>query len=181
VREDDLYSTVVDTIRTRFPWLSVNLCSAFLSAFVISLFENTIAQIVVLAALMPIVASMGGNAGVQSVTVSVRAIAMKELTFANARRNLSKAALVGMLNGVIFAVLIGGVAWGWSGRVDIGLVIATAVVGTLIFATVLGTAIPILLTRLGVDPAVASGPTLSTITDSIAFLTFLGLATLILI
>jgi magnesium transporter len=181
VREDDLYASVVDTIRTRFPWLSVNLCSAFLSAFVISLFETTIAQIVVLAALMPIVASMGGNAGVQSVTVSVRAIAMKELTFANARRNLSKAALVGTLNGLIFAVLIGGVAWGWSGRFDIGLVIGTAVVGTLIFATVLGTAIPVLLTRLGIDPAVASGPTLSTITDSIAFLTFLGLATLILI
>jgi magnesium transporter len=181
VREDDLYSTVVETIRTRFPWLSINLCSAFLSAFVISLFEGTIAKIVVLAALMPIVASMGGNAGVQSVTVTVRALAMKELTFANARRNLSKAIVVGVLNGLIFATVIGSVAWAWSGRFDVGLVIASAVVGTLIFATVLGTAIPILLTRLGADPAVASGPTLTTMTDSIAFLTFLGLATLFLL
>lgn len=181
VREDDLYATVVHTIRTRFPWLSINLCSAFLSAFVISLFEGTIAKIVVLAALMPIVASMGGNAGVQSVTVTVRALAMKELTFANARRNLSKAVVVGVLNGIIFAAVIGSVAWAWSGRFDVGLVIASAVVGTLIFATVLGTAIPILLTRLGADPAVASGPTLTTMTDSIAFLTFLGLATLFLI
>ena len=181
VREDDLYATVVDTIRTRLPWLSVNLCSAFFSAFVISLFESTIERIVVLAALMPIVASMGGNAGVQSVTVTVRAIAMKELTFANARRNLSKAIVVGVLNGLIFATVIGGVAWVWSGRIDIGAVIASAVVGTLIFATVLGTAIPILLTRLGVDPAVASGPTLTTMTDSIAFFSFLGLATVILI
>jgi magnesium transporter len=181
VREDDLYHTVVDTIRTRLPWLSVNLCSAFFSAFVISLFESTIERIVVLAALMPIVASMGGNAGVQSVTVTVRAIAMKELTFANARRNMSKAIVVGVLNGLIFAAVIGGVAWGWSGRFDIGAVIASAVVGTLIFATVLGTAIPILLTRLGVDPAVASGPTLTTMTDSIAFFTFLGLSTVVLI
>ena len=166
VREDDLYSTVVDTIRTRFPWLSVNLLSAFLSAFVISLFEGTIAKIVVLAALMPIVASMGGNAGVQSVTVTVRAIAMKELTFANARRNLSKAVVVGILNGMIFATLIGAVVWAWSGRAEIGGVIATAVIGTLIFATVLGTAIPIALERIGVDPAVASGPTLTTMTNS---------------
>jgi magnesium transporter len=130
---------------------------------------------------MPIVASMGGNAGVQSVTVTVRAIAMKELTFANARRNLSKAGVVGVLNGLIFATVIGAVAWGWSGRVEIGAVIASAVIGTLIFATVLGTAIPILLTRVGVDPAVASGPTLTTMTDSIAFFTFLGLATVFLI
>jgi magnesium transporter len=181
VREDDLYATVVDTIRTRLPWLSVNLCSAFLSAFIISLFETTIERIVVLAALMPIVASMGGNAGVQSVTVTVRAIAMKELTFANARRNLSKAVVVGVLNGLIFAAIIGGVAGLWSGRLDIGLVIASAVIGTLIFATVLGTAIPIVLTRFGVDPAVASGPTLTTMTDSIAFFTFLGLATVVLL
>ena len=110
-----------------------------------------------------------------------RAVAMKELTFANARRNLSKAVVVGVLNGLIFATIIGGVAWGWSGRHDIGLVIASAVIGTLILATVLGTAIPIVLTRVGVDPAVASGPTLTTMTDSIAFFTFLGLSTLILI
>jgi magnesium transporter len=181
VREDDLYSGVAETVRTRLPWLSVNLGSAFLSAFVISLFEATIAQIVVLAALMPIVASMGGNAGVQSVTVTVRAIAMKELTFANARRNLTKAVVVGVLNGLIFAALIGAVAWAWSNNAEIGGVIALAIVGTLILATVLGTAIPLVLTHYGVDPAVASGPTLTTITDSIAFLTFLGLATVLLI
>ncbi len=180
VREGDLYSGVADTIRARLPWLSVNLMSAFFAALVISLFEDTIAKIVVLAVLMPIVASMGGNAGVQSVTVTVRAIAMKELTFANARRNLGKAALVGMLNGLIFATLIGLVTWAWSGEEAIGGVIGVAVIGTLGFATVLGTAIPIALTRIGVDPAVASGPTLTTITDSFAFLSFLGLATLLL-
>ena len=176
VREDDLYDAVIDTGRSRFSWLFINLLTAIVASAVIGLFEGTIQQIVVLAVLMPIAASMGGNAGTQTMTVAVRAIAMKELTGANAWRVLSKEVLVGVFNGILFAALIGGVAWVWSGQVSIGLVMAAAMMVTMIIAGLAGTAIPLGLSRTGVDPAVASGVFLTTITDVVAFLAFLGLA-----
>jgi magnesium transporter len=177
VREDDLYEAVIDTGRARFSWLLINLVTAIVASAVISLFEDTIQRLVMLAVLMPIVASMGGNAGTQTLTVVVRAIAMKELTRSNAARVLTKEVLVGLFNGVLFAVLIGVIAWIWSGDIAIGLVIAAAMIITLVIAGLAGAAIPFGLSVTGIDPAIASGVFLTTVTDVVAFLTFLGLAT----
>jgi magnesium transporter len=181
VQEDDLYHAVLDTGKSRFMWLFVNLGTAILASIVIGLFQGTIEQIVMLAVLMPIAASMGGNAGTQTLTVAVRAIAMKELTPANAFRVLSKEILVGALNGLSFAVIIGGVAWVWSGSIGIGVVMAVAMVITMIVAGLAGAAIPLGLSRTRFDPAIASGVFLTTVTDVVAFLAFLGLGAWFLI
>ena len=175
VQEDDLYQAVIDTGKSRFLWLFVNLGTAIVASLVIGLFQGTIEQVVMLAVLMPIAASMGGNAGTQTLTVAVRAIAMKELTPANAFRVLSKEILVGTFNGVLFAVIIGLVAWVWSGSVGIGVVMAVAMVITMIIAGLAGAAIPLGLSRTRFDPAIASGVFLTTVTDVVAFLAFLGL------
>ncbi|MCB9947676.1 MAG: magnesium transporter [Rhodospirillaceae bacterium] len=181
VREDDLYRAVVDTTKSRFAWLGVNLVTAIVASMVIGVFEGTIQQIVALAVLMPIVASMGGNAGTQSLTVAVRGIAMRELTSDNAPRVLWKEVLVGSLNGLIFAVIAAPVAGLWFGDWMLGLVIGSAMIITLIAAGFSGALIPLVLERLKVDPAVASGVFLTTVTDVIGFFAFLGLAAWILI
>jgi magnesium transporter len=181
VKEDDLYRAAVDTARSRFTWLGINLGTAFLASFVISIFESTIERVVALAVLMPIVASMGGNAGTQTLTVAVRALAMKDLTDANAWRFVGKELIVGSFNGVIFAVLVGAVAGFWFESLEIGIVIGAAMVVNLLVAGLAGTLIPLGLDRLKIDPAVASGVFLTTMTDVIGFLAFLGLATLFLL
>ncbi len=176
VSGDDLYSAALETGRSRSSWLFVNLITAIIASVVIGLFEGTIEQIVILAVLMPIVASMGGNAGTQTMTVAVRAIATKELTAANAMRVMGKEALVGIYNGVLFALLIGAVAWYWADSWQIGGVMAVAMIITLVLAALSGMAIPLVLARTGIDPAIASGVILTTITDVVAFSAFLGLA-----
>ncbi len=180
VKEDDLYEASLYTMRARFSWLVVNLATAILASVVIGLFDATLQQMVALAILMPIVASMGGNAGTQTLTVAVRALAMKELTPANASRVIGKELLVGCFNGILFAVLIGGVAWGWFGDPTLGVVIGLAMVVNMIVAGLAGTTIPLALDRFGIDPAVASGVFLTTITDVVGFFVFLGLAGLIM-
>lgn len=175
VQEDDLYAAVLDTGKARFMWLFVNLITAVLASVVIGLFQGTIEQVVMLAVLMPIAASMGGNAGTQTLTVAVRALAMKELTTTNAFRVLSKEVLVGTFNGLLFAVIIGVIASTWSGSIAIGAVMAAAMVITMIIAGLAGAAIPLGLSRTRFDPAIASGVFLTTITDVVAFLAFLGL------
>jgi magnesium transporter len=177
VREDDLNAPVVETGTRRFPWLFVNLGTAILASAVISLFEPVIAQIVVLAVLMPIVASMGGNAGTQTLTVAVRALAMKELTPANARRVIRKEMAVGLFNGLLFAAVVGVVAWLWSHDPHIGLVMGAAMVVNLVAAGLAGASIPLGLAALGIDPAIASGVFLTTVTDVVGFFAFLGFAT----
>ncbi len=181
VTSDDLYSAALETGRSRFSWLFVNLITAITASIVIGLFEGTIEQIVMLAVLMPIVASMGGNAGTQTMTVAVRALATKELTPSNALRVLGKEALVGVYNGLLFAILIGCVAWYWADSWQIGGVMAIAMVITLILAAFSGMAIPLFLARTGVDPAIASSVILTTITDVVAFSAFLGLAAWLLL
>ncbi len=176
VREDDLYHAILDTIRSRFSWLLVNLGTAVLASIVIGLFEATLEKIVALAILMPIVASMGGNAGTQTLTVAVRALATKELTPTNAARVIGKELLVGVVNGVLFAILTGIVAWLWFDSQAIGGVIALAMIVNMVVAGLAGTTIPLILVRVGVDPAVASSVFLTTITDVVGFLAFLGLA-----
>jgi len=181
VIEDDLYRAAVSTARARFSWLVVNLLTAILASVVIGLFDATIQQTVALAVLMPIVASMGGNAGTQTLTVTVRALATKELTGANAYRVITKEVIVGIFNGVLFAILSGLVAWGWFGSPVLGGVIASAMVINMVIAGLAGASIPIILERAGADPAIASSVFLTTVTDVVGFFAFLGLAALVLI
>lgn len=181
VGESSLSDSVAETAKRRLPWLAVNLCTAMLSATVIAQFEATIAQFVALAILMPIVASMGGNAGTQSLTVAVRALATKDLTGANMWRVIRREALVGLLNGVVFAVALGTIVMVWFGMPSLGLVIASAMIINLIVAGFAGTVIPITMEKLGVDPALASGTFVTTMTDVIGFFAFLGLAAMVLL
>jgi magnesium transporter len=181
VQEDDLYAAAVDTTRSRFTWLLVNLGTAVMASIVIGLFQATIEQMVALAVLMPIVASMGGNAGTQTLTVAVRALATRELTATNAYRVVGKELMVGAINGILFAVLTGFVAWVWFGRSDIGIVIALAMVVNMVVAGFAGATIPIALDRMDIDPAVASSVVLTTITDVAGFFVFLGLAAWLLL
>ena len=182
VSEDgSLADKAVDTARRRFPWLAVNLATAILASLVIAQFEDAIGKIVALAVLMPIVASMGGNAGTQSLTVAVRSIATKDLTGSNVWRFIGREALVGFANGLVFAVIMGVVGYIWFGGLELGLVLAAAMVINMLIAGLAGTIIPVLLGRVGVDPALASGAFVTTVTDVIGFLAFLGLAAVVLL
>jgi len=181
VQQDDFYTSVIHTTRTRFSWLAVNLVTAIAASSVIALFDATIEEIVALAVLMPIVASMGGNAGTQTLTVAVRALATRELTRTNTLRLINKEALVGVLNGVLFAILIGVVATLWFGNPPLGLVLAAAMVINLVVAGLCGILIPLGLDRAGVDPALAATVFLTTITDVVGFFAFLGLAAWLLL
>jgi magnesium transporter len=177
VGDEELSDTVMTTSRMRVPWLIVNLLTAFLAAAVIGLFDHTIEHVVALAVLMPIVAGMGGNAASQTMTVTVRALATRDLDIYNAARIIRRETLVGFLNGVIFAILIGLVAWLWFQDVNLGGIIAAAMIINMLAAALGGILIPLLLDRLGVDPAVASTVFVTTVTDVVGFFSFLGLAT----
>ena len=176
VGEGRLSDKVIETTKRRFPWLAVNLVTAILASLVIALFEETIAGLVALAVLMPIVASMGGNAGTQSLTVAVRALATRDLTAANLWRVIKREVLVGLINGLIFAVVMGVVGVVWFGSPMLGVVIAVAMVINLVVAGLAGTVIPVALEKMGVDPALASGAFVTTVTDVVGFFAFLGLA-----
>ncbi len=181
VGEIDLYGSLLDTAKTRVPWLAMNLITAIAASLVIGLFEDTIEKVVALAVLMPIVASMGGNAGTQTLTVAVRALAMRELDTRNALKFVAKETLVASANGLIFAVLTAIVSVVWFGDLQIAWIIAIAMVINLVVAGLVGTLIPLGLDRFKIDPAVASGVFLTTVTDVIGFFAFLGLATLFLL
>lgn len=176
VGEGSLSDRVIDTTKQRFPWLAVNLVTAIFASLVISLFEDTISQLVALAVLMPIVASMGGNAGTQSLTVAVRALATRDLTSSNVWRVIRREALVGLINGAIFAVVMGVIGVAWFGQPMLGGVIAVAMIINLVVAGLAGTAVPVVLEKIGVDPALASGAFVTTVTDVVGFFAFLGLA-----
>ncbi|WP_338550744.1 magnesium transporter [Roseovarius phycicola] len=179
--EGSLSDRVIDTTKRRFPWLAVNLVTAIFASLVIAQFEAAIAQIVALAVLMPIVASMGGNAGTQSLTVAVRAIATKDLTGSNVWRFIRREVLVGLVNGVIFAVVMGIVGVLWFGGPELGYVIGAAMVINMVMAGLAGTVIPVMLERIGIDPALASGAFVTTVTDVVGFFAFLGLAAMVLL
>jgi magnesium transporter len=179
--ESSLSDSVVDTTRQRFPWLMVNLITSILASLVIAQFEAAIAQIVALAVLMPIVASMGGNAGTQALTVAVRALATKDLTSANLMRVVTREAGVGLINGAIFAAVMGVVGLVWFGQPLLGVVIAVAMVVNLLVAGLAGILIPVALDRLKIDPALASGAFVTTVTDVVGFFAFLGLAVVVLL
>ena len=181
VGEGSLTDRVMGTVKRRFPWLFVNLITAILASLVIAQFDEVMTHFIALAVLMPIVASMGGNAGTQSLTVAVRAIATKDLTSANVWRVLRREVLVGLINGVLFAVMMGLVGIFWFGIPMLGVVIGIAMVLNLVVAALAGVVIPVWLEKLGVDPALASGAFVTTVTDVVGFFAFLGLAAGILL
>lgn len=179
--EHDMFAPVVASAKRRALWLGVNLLTAFLAAWVIDLFEDTIQQIVVLAVLMPIVASMGGIAGSQTLTLVVRGLALGQVSGGNVRGLLFKEISVGLLNGLMWSVVVAAVAGAWFHNPHIGILLGAAMLINLVCAAFSGVAIPVLLQKLGVDPALAGGVLLTTVTDVVGFMTFLGLATLFLL
>ncbi len=176
VGDEDISGSTLDTVRSRVPWLVINLVTALAVSFVIGLFDATIEQMVSLAVLMPIVASMGGNAGTQTMTVTVRALAMRELDGRRLRRLVTREMVVGFVNGVIFAVLIGLVTWLRFGNGELGGVIAAAMIINLIVAGTAGILIPVTLEKFKADPAIASAVFVTTVTDTVGFFAFLGIA-----
>ncbi len=181
VKEGDVNVSVRDITRTRFKWLLINLVTAIAASGVIVLFEASIEKLVALAVLMPIVASMGGNAGAQTMTIAVRAIAMHELTSANIVRVLTKEVLGSLVNGGLLALVIGLLSALWFENTELGLVIGAAMVINIFFAALSGILIPVALERFKIDPAVASTVVVTTITDVLGFFVFLGLAALFLV
>jgi len=175
-----LTDNVARTTKSRAIWLGVNLITAIIASLVIGMYAESIDQLVALAILMPIVASMGGNAGTQTMTVAVRAIATRELTASNALRISGREITVGAINGLIFGFLMAIIAGFWFGQPMLSVVIALAMVFTLVAAAIGGILIPIGLSKLGIDPALASGPFVTTVTDVVGFLAFLGLASMML-
>ncbi len=181
VGDEELTDSVFEIARQRLPWLAVNLATAILASLVIAQFDAVIESVVALAILMTIVASMGGNAGTQTLTVAVRALATKDLTTTNAMRIVSREGLVGLFNGLVFAVIMGGLTWAWYGDPALGGVLGVAMVINMLVAALAGILIPIGLEKLGADPALASAVFVTTVTDVVGFLAFLGLAAAILL
>ena len=179
--DEDMFAPVLISAQRRALWLGINLLTALLASWVIRQFESTIQQIVALAVLMPIVASMGGIAGTQTLTLAIRGIALGQLSANNSRWLMLKELAVGAINSIIWAVVIGAIAGIWFQSSSIALLIAAAITINLIFAALAGAALPLLLKRLGIDPALAGGVLLTTVTDVVGFLAFLGLATLFLL
>ena len=169
------------TVKHRYKWLIINLATAFLAAFVVALFEGTIAQMAILAAFMPIVAGMGGNAGTQTLAVVVRGIALGELEWVNGSRVIWKEVIAGFWNGLIVAVITIPVSLFFTNNIGLALVLGAAMIINLVIAGFFGALIPISLRLLHIDPAVASSIFVTTATDIIGFLAFLGLATLLLL
>ncbi|MFO1173910.1 MAG: magnesium transporter [Paracoccaceae bacterium] len=179
--ESSISDGIVETCRRRTPWLAVNLLTAIMASWVISLFSNSIQAIVALATLMPIVASQGGNAATQTLAVAVRGLATKDLTPSNAGRIIVRELMVGGLNGLIFALVMGATTVFWFGSPLLALVMAMAMIINLLAAALGGILIPLAIEKLGFDPALASGAFVTTVTDVVGFFSFLGLATLILL
>jgi magnesium transporter len=179
--EDDLFSPAAKSAKRRAIWLGVNLATAFLAASVVDIFQTTLDKIVLLAVLMPIVPSMGGVAGTQSLTIMTRAIALGHLDRINTKGILKKEVLVGILNGLLWAIVVGSLTYLWFGEWLLGLVIAGAMTINLIVAAIAGFGIPLMLKKLSIDPALAGGVVLTTITDVVGYISFLGLGAIFLL
>ncbi len=179
--EQDMFAPVMTSAKRRAVWLGVNLVTAFLASWVIGLFEATLEEIVALAVLMPIVASMGGIAGSQTLTLVVRGLALRQVSHSNATQLLFKELSVGIVNGVFWAVIVAIIASIWFQSMDLGMLLGAAMVINLVCAALAGASIPMALDKMGIDPALAGGVLLTTVTDCIGFLAFLGLATIFLL
>ena len=179
--EEDIFAPVTKTSKNRTVWLAVNLVTALLGSWVIGQFEGSIQQLVALAVLMPIVASMGGNAGTQTLTVVIRGMSLGTISRGNMFNVLKKETLVGILNGLIWAVVIALIAALWYQDIQLGAVIAAAMVANLVMGAIAGVCIPLFLERMNIDPALAGGVALTTVTDVVGYFSVLGLATLVLL
>lgn len=179
--EEDLFSPVLPSAKRRLFWLGINLATAFLAAWVIGLFEATLEKIVALAVLMPIVASMGGIAGTQTLTLMIRGLAMGKITSSNSRWLAYKEITISIISGVVWAIVVGIVSYLWFEQVKISLILGAAMIINLVVASISGFAIPVLMKKIGIDPALAGGVVLTTATDVIGFISFLGLATIFLL
>ncbi|RMG57534.1 MAG: magnesium transporter [Gammaproteobacteria bacterium] len=179
--EDDIFAPVLPSAKTRAVWLGINLITALMAAWVIGLFQGTLEKIVALAVLMPIVASMGGIAGTQTLTIVIRGLALGQVSRHNLRWLFNKEVMVGLLNGILWALVIAAIATLWFKDPQIGMVIAIAMIINLIIAAIAGVIIPIVLKKMHIDPALAGGVVLTTVTDMMGFFVFLGLATVLLV
>lgn len=178
--EEDMFSPVMVTSRRRGIWLGVNLLTAFLAAYVIGFFEDILDQVVALAILITIVPSMGGIAGSQTLTIAIRGLALGQLGSSNYRSLIKKELSVGLLNGLLWALVVAALSIAWFGNFNIGMIIAFALVVNLVAGALAGAIIPIILRQIGIDPAIAGGVVLTTVTDVVGIIAFLGLATLVL-
>ena len=179
--DEDLFSPVAKSAKNRALWLGINLLTAFLASWFIGLFEGTLQQVVALAVLMPVVASMGGIAGSQTLTLIVRGLALGQVTPANLRALMVKELKVGGVNGVIWALVIGVVAYFWFTDAMLGLVICLAILFNIVAAALAGVFVPVILDKLKIDPALSGSVILTTVTDIVGFVAFLGLGTLFLL
>jgi magnesium transporter len=179
--EDDMFAPVIASTKRRAVWLGINLLTAFLAAWVIGRFEDTIQELVALAVLMPVVAGMGGIAGSQTLTIAIRGIALGQIVKTNIKPLIIKELTVGILNGILWACIVAGIVIVWFDNPFLGAIIGASMVINLIIAALAGATIPMLLKRYGIDPAIAGGVILTTVTDVVGFMTFLGLATIFLV
>ena len=179
--EEDLFAPVTQSTKRRALWLGVNMATAFLAAWVISLFQSTLEELIVLAVLVPVVASMGGIAGSQTLTLVIRGIALDQVGPINSKNLIWRELAIGALNGLIWAVIVGLIAYTWFSSLELSWVIGLAMIANLVCAGLAGVLIPIALRRYGIDPALAGGVALTTITDVVGIFAFLGLATMLLI
>jgi magnesium transporter len=179
--EDDIFAPVIPSAARRAVWLGINLITAFLASWVISLFDATLEKIVALAVLMPIVASMGGIAGSQTLTLVIRGMALGKIGKTNARWLMFKELAVGGLNGVLWSLVVALIAMAWFQNTEIGLIIGAALIINLVCAALAGFTIPLMLNRFGIDPALAGSVLMTTVTDVVGFMAFLGLGTLFLL
>jgi magnesium transporter len=177
VGDEELSDNISSTVRSRFVWLFINLLTAILSSSIISVFDASIEKMIALAVLMPIVASMGGNAGTQTMTVTVRALATGDLDIHNAWRIINKETCVGFLNGILFAIIMGAIATFWFHDFQLGIVIGAAMIINMVAAALGGILLPLALDRMGADPAIASSAFVTTVTDCTGYFAFLGIAT----
>ena len=176
IGEERITGPLTDSVRSRFPWLALNLVTVFIAAVVIGMFESTIAKVVALAAFLPIVAGQGGIGGTQTVTLVVRSLATGELPRPLGFRLLRREITLGLIHGIVLGVIIGGIGWLWKGNPILGLVLALAMTGNMVVASIAGAGVPLLLRRLRMDPAVSAAVFVTTFTDVIGFALFLGLA-----
>jgi len=179
-QEDDIFAPVLRSTRKRALWLGVNLLTALLASWVIAQFEGTLERVVTLAVLMSVVPSMGGIAGSQTLTLVIRGQALNQISKNNLRDLLSREVAIGLLNGILWAMIVAALVWAWFGDSQIGLIIGIALIVNLVTAAYAGAMLPVLLKKLGIDPALAGGVALTTVTDVVGLGTFLGLATLLL-
>ena len=179
--EDDMFAPVVHSALRRWIWLGVNLLTALLAAIVLYAFEPTLDQIVATAVLFPIVMSMGGIAGTQTLTLMVRGMATGQVSARNSAALLRKELAVGLLNGLVFSVVVAAIAMLWYGDVALGLVMAAAILLNLLAGALAGAVVPLVLRRLSIDPALAGGVVLTTVTDVVGIVAFIGLATYVLL